>query len=176
MNLTVLTGAPPLILFHLAAALGALAVGALVLWRRKGTPAHVLTGRIWVGLMIAAAGSAIFISEDPVLGPFSWLHLFVVATAFGLYQGLSHIRRGDVAGHASAMVSLFALALIGAGAFTLTPGRRIPTALFGPAAGWGLSLLIMAPALVGAALILGWGRRKAVALAQRAKRSTARAG
>ena len=51
------------ILLHLAAVLPALAIGATVLARRKGTATHRLLGRIWVGLMITAALSSFWIFE-----------------------------------------------------------------------------------------------------------------
>jgi uncharacterized membrane protein len=150
MTLDPLLQAPLVIQVHAASALAALVIGGAVLWLSKGTRTHRLMGRIWVGLMIVAAGSSLGISEGMrLLGPFGPIHLFVLLTANGLARGMWAIRvRRDVAAHARAMreTVLYALAL--AGAFTLLPGRRLHLALFGPDAGY-------APALVAVAAALG---------------------
>ncbi len=147
MSLTPLFDAPVAVQVHAAAALAALLLGALVLFRRKGTPLHRAMGRVWVVLMLVAATSSLFINEIRLIGPFSPIHIFSVVTFIGLAQGLSAIRRGNVRAHRAAMQSLYFFSLIIAGAFTLLPGRRMHDVLFGAGAGWPPSLIVIALAL-----------------------------
>lgn len=153
MSLTPLIEAPLQVQIHAVAALAALVLGALVLFRRKGTPLHKAMGRAWVALMLVAAGSAIFINEIRLIGPFSPIHIFSVITFIGVAQGIIEIRRGNVRRHRATMQGLYFFALILAGAFTLLPGRRMHDVLFGAAAGWTPSLVAVALALAASAAI-----------------------
>jgi uncharacterized membrane protein len=156
MSISPLLSASLAIQIHTLSAIAAAVLGAIVLFRRKGTPTHRLMGRIWCGLMLVTATSAIFIHETRLIGPFSPIHLFVIVTYVGLWEGLRQIRRGNVAAHQAAMKTLYVGALMLAGAFTLLPGRRINEALFGPEAGWAPALLAIAAVLVAAGLL--WWR------------------
>jgi hypothetical protein len=102
--------------------------------------------------MLVVATSAIFINEIRLLGPFSPIHIFVVMTYAGLFQGIREIRRGDVRAHRATMQSLYFGALVLAGAFTLLPGRRMHAVLFGADAGWSPSLVVIGLALAAS----GW--------------------
>ena len=64
--------ASPAIQIHIAAALASLVVGAVMLVRRKGTPAHRFTGRLWVALMLVLALGSFAIRSN---GSLSWIHL-----------------------------------------------------------------------------------------------------
>jgi uncharacterized membrane protein len=161
MSLTPLLAAPLAVQIHAFAALGALVIGAVVLFRPKGTPAHKLMGRIWVGLMLVVATSAWFINEMRIIGPFSPIHLFAAFTYVGVTRGILLIRRGDVAGHRAEMQGLYFFALILAGCFTLLPGRRMAQVLFGPDAGWTPSLVVIGLGLTVSALIYARLRAKA---------------
>lgn len=141
MSLAPLLSASPAIQIHAVAALAALLLGAIVLFRRKGTPVHKLMGRIWVGLMLVVATSVWFINEIRLVGPFSPIHLFALFTYVGVVRGILLIRRGNVAGHRAEMQGLYFFSLILAGCFTLLPGRRMAQVLFGLDAGWTPSLI-----------------------------------
>lgn len=156
MSLAPLLTASLAIQIHTLAAVAAALLGAFVLFRRKGTPTHRMLGRIWCGLMLVTATSAIFIHEARVIGLFSPIHLFVLVTYVGLWEGLRQIRRGNVAAHQAAMKTLYVGALMLAGAFTLLPGRRINEMLFGPEAGWAPALLAIGLVLVVAGAL--WWR------------------
>jgi uncharacterized membrane protein len=153
MSLTPLLDAPVAIQIHAFSAIAALVLGALVLFRKKGTPLHKLMGRTWAGLMLIVATSAIFINEIRLIGPFSPIHIFTIMTYAGLAQGIWHIRHGDVAKHRANMQGLYFGALILAGAFTFLPGRRMHEVLFGPDAGWTPSLIVIGVALTAAGLV-----------------------
>ena len=141
MSLDPLLSSPLAIQIHAASAVAALLLGAVVLFRRKGTPAHKLMGRIWAGLMVVTATSALFINEIRLIGPFSPIHIFVLFTYAGLYQAIREIRRGNVMAHQASMKSIYLGALLLTGAFTLIPGRRMHQVLFGAESGWARELI-----------------------------------
>jgi uncharacterized membrane protein len=131
MSFAPLWQAGPVIAAHAVLAILAFALGAAQLTLPKGGRLHRLRGRAWVVVMVAVAVSALFINERGGLGPFSWIHLLVPVTLFGLVSGMRDIRRGDVRGHAIGMTTVFVSAFVIAGAFTFTPYRRMHEALFG---------------------------------------------
>jgi uncharacterized membrane protein len=113
-----------LITLHAALAAAALAVGAAVLARRKGTASHKLLGRTWVALMVAVALSSFWIFEiRSGAGP-SPIHLLSAWTLISLALAVWFIRRGNVRAHRGFMIGTFvglAAAAIGA----LAPGRAL---------------------------------------------------
>ena len=152
MSLSPLLSAPPAIQIHAFAAMAAFLIGAFVLWRRKGTALHRALGRIWVGLMLVVATSALFINEIRLIGPFSPIHIFVVVTYLGLAGGLWAILvQRNVALHRALMQSTYLGALLLAGAFTFLPGRRMHEVLFGAHAGWLPALVLIGVALLATA-------------------------
>lgn len=108
---------------HLSAAILALALGTAVLMRRKGTPAHKLLGRVWVGLMGIVAVSSFWLL-DINNGTFSVIHLLSLWTLVSLAAAIWSIRRGKVRAHQAFMVGTF-LGLAGAGLGALAPGRAL---------------------------------------------------
>jgi uncharacterized membrane protein len=155
MSLDPLLSAPFPIQIHALAAIAALLLGAIVLFRPKGTPVHKLMGRTWAALMLVVATSAFFINEIRLVGPFSPIHLFSILTYAGLAQGIWHIRHGNVRAHRAAMLGTYFMALGLAGAFTLLPGRRMHDVLFGAEAGWPPSLVAIGVVLT-AVFVLYW--------------------
>jgi uncharacterized membrane protein len=146
-SLDPLLNAPLAVQIHAIAALAAMVLGAAVLFRRKGTRAHKLMGRVWVALMLITANSSLFINEIRMIGPFSPIHIFTLITYATLAQAIVAIRRGNVAAHRAAMQSLYFLALMITGAFTLLPGRRMHDVLFGAQSGWTPSIVAISVAL-----------------------------
>ncbi|UYN99221.1 MAG: DUF2306 domain-containing protein [Devosia sp.] len=137
MSLHPLLEASLAIQIHAFSAIAATVLGALVLWRRKGTLLHRALGRVWIGLMLVTATSALFITEIRLIGPFSPIHLFSLFTYVSVFNGLRAILVDhDIRRHRAEMQGLYTGALMLAGAFTLLPGRRMHEVLFGPDAGW----------------------------------------
>lgn len=155
MSLDPLLASPLAVQIHATAAIAAMLLGAVVLFRRKGTPTHKLMGRVWAGLMLITATSALFINEIRLIGPFSPIHIFVLVTYAGLYEGIREIRRGNVIAHQAAMKSIYLGALLFAGAFTLLPGRRMHDVLFGVDSGWTPSLVAI-PLVLAATGYFWW--------------------
>lgn len=123
---------PPIVL-HLAAALGALALGAALLARRKGTASHRVLGWAWVALMAGATLSSAFIRDDrmPNVAGFTPIHALTLAVAVLLPAAVVHARRGNVAAHRKTMHGLYLGGCIVAGLFTLLPGRFLGSLLWG---------------------------------------------
>jgi uncharacterized membrane protein len=121
----------PIILVHVAAAIGALVTGALMLWLKKGTPQHRLFGRIWVTLMLATALVSFGIKSS---GHFSAIHLLSVLTLLALGISILAVIKGRIRAHRHGMISLY-ISLLIAGAFTLLPDRRLGYLVW-HAAGW----------------------------------------
>ncbi|OLP59354.1 hypothetical protein BJF93_11505 [Xaviernesmea oryzae] len=152
MTLAPLLAAPPAVQIHVAAVLPAAILSIVLLTARKGTGAHKLFGRVWVGLMTIAALSSFFIHEIGGLYGFSAIHLLSVLTLAGLWAAIAKARAGDVAGHRRVMLQLNVGALGIAGGFTLLPGRRMAAVLFSGGHIWlvlaGLAMLTLAAALL----------------------------
>ncbi|MBC7918516.1 MAG: DUF2306 domain-containing protein [Rhodoferax sp.] len=121
----------PVIAIHVTAALGALALGPVALWARKGAVQrprlHRAFGYAWVTLMVMAALSALFIHDPkmPNIAGFSPIHLLVPFTLFGLVASFRQLARKEFAAHRRTMQSLYVGACVTAGLFSLLPGRRM---------------------------------------------------
>jgi len=131
MNLQPLLGAPIETRLHAFAALGALGLGAAQLISAKGTMPHRIRGYVWSALMLIVAVSSFWIHSLRLIGPFSPIHLLSILTLVTLPRAIYLARRGDVAGHRRIMLMLFWFALVGAGLFTLLPGRIMGAVLLG---------------------------------------------
>ena len=97
----------------------------------KGTRSHRTIGYIWVTLMGLVALSSFWVHDLRQVGPFSAIHLLSVVTLCTLFYSISAVPRGNIASHQRSMRNLYFMALIGAGAFTLLPGRDMHAVLFG---------------------------------------------
>ena len=131
MNWAALTGAPPVIQAHAYAAFAAIALGGVQLALPKGTARHRVLGFSWAALMLFLAGSSLFIHTIRTLGPFSPIHGLSLFTLVMVPLAVLAARRGDIGAHRRAMLSLYALALIVTGFFTLWPGRIMHRVVFG---------------------------------------------
>ena len=131
MTLEPLLAASPAIQIHTAPALAAQALRTLQVTRSKGSGAHKRMGWLWVALMAVVALSSFGIHELRLWGPWSPIHLLSVITLVGLWGAVRAVRQGRISDHRRIMMKLFWLALIGAGAFTLVPGRLLHQVLFG---------------------------------------------
>lgn len=127
----------PLIAVHMTAALGAVVVGPIALWARKGARQrprlHRAFGYAWVTLMVLAAVSAIFIRDYrlPNLAGYTPIHLLVPYTLFSIAMAFVYLARGNIAGHRQTMQWLYLGACGIAGAFTLLPGRYLGQLVWG---------------------------------------------
>ena len=125
-----LAAQPPVIQLHVAAAAMALALGGVLMARRKGVAFHRVAGWVWVVAMALVAGSSLFIVG--VNGDrWSFIHLITGWTLIALPIGVVAARRHVVKTHRRFMMGLFYGGLVIAGAFTFLPGRTMWNVFFG---------------------------------------------
>ena len=123
----------PLIAIHMTSALGAVVLGPVALWARRGRVQrprlHRAFGYAWVTLMVATAVSALFIRDFrlPNLAGYTFIHLFVPYVGYSLWVALRQLVRGNIAGHRHTMQRLYLGACVLAGGFTLLPSRFLGT-------------------------------------------------
>ncbi len=131
-----LSAQPPAVIVHLVVALGALIIGPVALWLRKGSRWHRAVGYGWITLMSAAALSSAFIRDFKLPNFFGYtaIHSLTLATFFGIGLGIWHISRRNVRRHRRAMQLTYAAALL-AGAFALLPQRYLGSLLWHHALG-----------------------------------------
>lgn len=131
MTLTPLLQAPPIIQIHAIAALALIPLTVALFTLRRGSPMHKRLGWAWVTGMAAVAISSFWINGIKLIGPFSPIHLLSVLSLCSLAYAIWQIRRRNARRHRLAMLSLVWGALIGAGAFTLLPGRIMHAVVLG---------------------------------------------
>lgn len=131
MSLGPLLSAPPPIPWHAFAALAALAMGGAQLALPKGTTRHRVMGYAWAALMLVIAISSFWIQQIRLIGPFSPIHILSIIVLITVPPAVWHAHRHRVAKHRRVMISLYVFALIGAGVFTLLPGRIMHAVVFG---------------------------------------------
>jgi uncharacterized membrane protein len=131
MSLGPLLSAPPPIPWHAFAAFAALAIGGVQLALPKGTPRHRVMGYVWVALMLVIAISSFWIQQIRLIGPFSPIHLLSILVLVTVPLAAWHAHNHRVAKHRKVMMSLYVFALVGAGVFTLLPGRIMHAVVFG---------------------------------------------
>jgi uncharacterized membrane protein len=107
---------------HILAALSALGIGTIILFRPKGTGFHKTLGWTWVIAMATTAVSSLFITG--INGnAYSFIHLFSGWTIIGLPMAIYAIRNRKVETHKRAMTGMFVGGLLIAGALAFLPGR-----------------------------------------------------
>ncbi|MDX8477835.1 DUF2306 domain-containing protein [Mesorhizobium sp. VK24D] len=131
MSLGPLLSSPFPIPWHAFAAFAALAFGGVQLALPKGTPRHRVMDYVWVALMLVIAISSFWIQQLRVIGPFSPIHLLSILVLITVPLAVWYAHSHRVAAHRSAMIRLYLFALVGAGIFTLLPGRVMHAVVFG---------------------------------------------
>ncbi|CCV14101.1 DUF2306 domain-containing protein [Mesorhizobium sp. STM 4661] len=131
MSLEPLLSARPPIPWHAFAAFAALAIGGAQLALPKGTLRHRALGYVWAALMLVIAISSFWIQEIRLIGPFSPIHLLSILVLVTVPLAVWHAHGHQVARHRGAMIKLYFFALVGAGVFTLLPGRIMHAVAFG---------------------------------------------
>jgi uncharacterized membrane protein len=127
----------PTIAIHLSAALSALAIGPLALWARLGRQQrpwlHRAAGYAWVTLMLVTAISALFIRDFqlPNWRGYTPIHLLIPLTFSGLFGAFWYLSRRQIQRHRWTMQSLYWMACVTAGAFTLLPNRYLGQLVWG---------------------------------------------
>lgn len=131
MTLQPIFDSSPAVQVHVAAAMLALGLGVFQFFLKRGSVLHRSMGRLWIAAMATVALTSFLIHEVRLVGLWSPIHLLSVAVLVWLWVAIRAVRTGNLRKHGIIMSSLFGFALIGAGAFTLLPGRVMHTVVFG---------------------------------------------
>lgn len=131
MTLSPLLSAPLMVQVHVVAALLALVLAPVILFRRKGTQGHRMMGRVWVGAMFVTALSSFLLSSNFVDFHFGPIHLLSVLVLGSLWAALRAAKQGNIQQHRKIMRSLAFWGLFVTGAATLIPGRLMFTVVSG---------------------------------------------
>jgi uncharacterized membrane protein len=132
MTFAPVSSASPAIQMHAFAAMAAFALGIVQFSAPKGTLPHRTIGWVWVVLMLGVAISAFWIHQLRLWGPWSPIHLLAIFVLIMVPLAVWQARTHRVDNHRWTMVGIFLGAPVGAGAFTLLPGRIMHSVLFGP--------------------------------------------
>lgn len=130
MTLEPLFNAPIAIQIHVLAVTPAALLGAYILFKQKGTRWHRLLGKIWLGLMVLTASSSFFIHRIDMFHGFSPIHFLSVYVLVGSWRAIVAARRHDIRTHKRIVTGLYLGGIIGAGLFTLLPGRIMNEVVF----------------------------------------------
>lgn len=131
MSLTPLLTADLPVQIHAFAALLLIPLTLTIFAIRRGSPLHKKLGWAWVIGMVSVALSSFWVHEIRLVGSFSPIHLLSVLSLVTLVIAITAIRRRNVRRHRTAMLWLVWGALVGAGAFTLLPGRIMHSVVMG---------------------------------------------
>jgi len=119
---------------HLATVIPAFAIGALQMFRRKGTPTHKLLGKIYMILMLATGLITLVMPAE--VGPrflnhFGFIHAFSFLALFNVPTAYLAARRGNIKTHRALMLGLYFGGILIAGAFAFSPDRMLHEWIFG---------------------------------------------
>lgn len=123
MNLEPLLNASLAIQIHVLTVIPAAVLGLYMFVARKGTIRHKFAGRIWMMLMVATAISSFFIHEIRMWGDFSPIHILSVVTIAGAIGAIRAARKRNIRAHRGYVTGMYIGGIMGAGVFTLWPGR-----------------------------------------------------
>lgn len=115
---------------HLATALAALVLGAVLMVVRKGRTFHRLAGWTWVSLVSVTAGATLFITSLNH-GSWSLLHLLTGWVLIGLPLAVIAARRHAIRQHRRQMMGLFYGGFAINVFIALLPGRALWMTFFG---------------------------------------------
>jgi len=117
-----------LVYLHLGTVLPAFVLGTIIMFRRKGTPVHKLTGKVYMALMLVTAVGTLFLPA--VVGPqlfnhFGFIHLFSLLVLVTVPGAIFSIRKGNVEAHKHSMIGMYIGAIVIAGLLSFAPGRLL---------------------------------------------------
>jgi uncharacterized membrane protein len=134
MNFAPVLTAPLAIQIHLATIIPAFLIGTWMIFAsRKGSTTHRAFGYLYLVLMTVTSISALFIHETNPTGPFgwSWIHLFVPLSLFGIVGALYGAWSHDLTAHRNSMLGVYFGGMMIAGGLSFMPGRIMHTIFFG---------------------------------------------
>lgn len=132
MSLAPLLEMPVVLILHVLAALVALILGPVALYRPRRDRVHKRIGYAWVTAMATVAVSSFWLDAQilPLVAGFGPIHVLSVVTLVSLGWALRAIRRRHVQVHQQIMRQLYWWAIGVTGLLTLLPGRDLNRMLF----------------------------------------------
>ena len=130
MTFSPLVNAPLPIQLHAFAALALIPLTITIFSLKRGNRLHRILGWTWVLLITCVALTSFWIQEIRLIGGFSPIHLLSIGTLIALLAAVLAARHQRIRQHRQVMIWITFAALIGAGAFTLLPGRLMHAVLF----------------------------------------------
>ena len=130
MTLEPLLNASPAIQFHVFTVVPAALIGGIMLLKKKGTFAHRITGRVWIGLMVLTALSTFLIHEINLFYGFSPIHILSLSVLASAVEVVRSARQRRFVTHQRVVKSLYFGGIAIAGFFTFLPGRIMHELLF----------------------------------------------
>ena len=122
-----------LVYAHLATVLPAFLIGTYLLLVRKGTSRHRSLGKVYMSLMVLTALITLFMPANlgpRIIGNFGFNHALSVMVFVGVPTAYIGIRKGNLALHRGAMISMYVGGLLIAGSLAFRPGRLLHEWLF----------------------------------------------
>lgn len=159
LDLTPLLEADTAIQIHVIAAVEAILLTPVALFRKKRDRLHKIAGYAWVTNMLVAAFSSFWIGEIRLVGPFSPIHALSLLVIFNMGFAIWQVRRRNIRAHMAIMKGTALWGLGIAGALTLLPGRIMNEIVFGPATDDGFSLGAIVSVIVVVAAAIHIARR-----------------
>lgn len=148
MNISTFLHAPIDIQIHVIAAITALVLGPVSIYRTRRDRLHKWSGYFWLVAMLVTIASSFSIFELQVIGPFSPIHALSLLSLWSVWRIVSLARSGRFVAHRTTAKWLYFGGVCTAGLFTLWPGRVMSQIAFpnNPVEGFG--------AVIGALLLV----------------------
>lgn len=108
-------------------------LGALLLFKKKGTTSHRIIGKYYMMLMLTTAFVALLMPAQvgpALLGHFGYIHLFCILVLYSVPSAYFAVRNGNLTKHKLNMIGVYVGGILIAGAFTFMPGRLLHKWLF----------------------------------------------
>jgi uncharacterized membrane protein len=158
LTMELFASAPIYIQIHALAALIALIIGPLALYRKRRDLVHKIVGYTWIIAMLITAISSFWISSFGIIGPFSPIHLLSIWTFIVVVRAINFARLGKVKAHSEMLRWLYWGGLWVAFALNFLPGRLSNRVLFGSTE--AEVIMIVGILIVASMFLIGsrWGR------------------
>lgn len=134
MNFDAILNAPLAVQVHVFTVVPAFLIGTwLIFFSTKGARFHRALGFTYLVLMTITSVAAIFVHEINPKGFMGWsfIHLFVPLTLFGVFGALRGAWTHDIPLHRNSMIGVYIGGILIAGGFAFMPGRIMHQVIFG---------------------------------------------
>lgn len=150
--------APLYIQIHASAAMLALLLGPVAIYRKRRDIWHKTVGYTWIIAMLTVAISSFWIHSFGVIGPFSPIHLLSIWTFYTVVKSIQMAREGKIKAHQNMLRWLYWGGLWVAFALNFLPGRMTHRIVLGSDQAELSFVLIVLIIAMGLLIASRWGR------------------